>query len=501
MSPSTGTTTRPALEVTGLTKRFGENTALSAVDLAIAPGRVHALIGMNGSGKSTLVKILSGFHEADEGSVLVGGVEAGDADIAFVHQDLALIEDMTIVENFSLGRAVRTRAGRIDRTAERDSARRALERFAIEHLVDHRVDELTKAEKTIVAIARALQDRGSGDREGGVLVLDEPTSTLPASETSRLLEVMRECAADGLSILFISHRLAEVLAVSDDVTVLRNGVRTMHASCAGLEVADLVRAMAGDAGAELEDIAATASSASSDATVVLAAEQLAGTVLAGVDLELHRGEVLGVAGLLGSGVEEIGRLLAGRAQPTGGRVSVDGRSVGPAMARTIGYVTADRAGDGVLSGLTARENASITTVRRYLRRGRIDVSAEREVMHRWFSDMTVYPLDTERGMQQLSGGNQQKVLFARWLSVGLDVLVAEEPTQGIDVHAKAQILAKLREAAAAGLAVVLISGEPEEIVSACDRMVVLASGGVAGSYRAPLDTTTILSTMHTGAPR
>jgi len=491
--------TQPALAVEGLSKRFGATVALAGVDLQIRPGEVHALIGMNGSGKSTLVKALSGFHEPDEGTLRVDGepLAARPEALAFVHQDLALVDELSVLENLSLGRPVTVRRGRVDWGAERTRARAALAPFGLADVVDLRVAQLTKAEATIVAIARALERREQGC---SVLVLDEPTSTLPASETEQLLEVMRACAAEGLAILFISHRLTEIIDVADCVTVLRNGRVGLAAPIAEMTVERLADAMAGDA----REVLATPGDASvgsrreafGDQEPVLVAEGLAGEIVQGVDLRVGRGEIVGVAGLLGSGVEELGRLLSGRAALAAGSVRVEGRPVDRALARRIGFVPADRGADGVLAGLTARENASIADPGRFARRGRLQRGRERSELARWFAEMTVYPAEVDRDMLAFSGGNQQKILLARWLSVGPSVLVAEEPTQGVDVHAKAQILERLTAHAAEGLAVVLLSGEPEEIAAACDRMVVLRDGAIGAQLAAPLAVGNVLAAMH-----
>jgi ABC-type sugar transport system ATPase subunit len=489
------------LSVEGLTKRFGPTTALNGVDLTIHPGSIHALIGMNGSGKSTLVKALSGFHQPDEGRVVVNGREAGlegeDSALAFVHQDLALVEELSVLENLALGRRLATRRGRVDWREERTRARRSLAPFDLQHVADVAIADLTKAEATIVAIARALERREQGCT---VLVLDEPTSTLPASETEQLLGVMRDCARDGLGILFISHRLREVLSVSDDVTVLRNG-EVSHAGRTGdATLEGLVSAMTGGARAALtaDAASATASSsrAASTAEAVLEATGVTGGVLAGVDLRVAPGEIVGIAGLLGSGVEDLGRLLSGRERPTAGSILLKGEPVDRLSAREVGFIPADRGADGVLGGLTTRENASITHPARFLRSGRISRKVERAEMQRWFAEMTVKPADTEADILSLSGGNQQKVLLARTLFVGPQLLVAEEPTQGVDVYAKTQILGRLQAYAAEGLAVVLLSGEPEEISSVCDRMLVLSGGRIGAEFPAPFSTGDVLAAMH-----
>ena len=480
----------------GISKRFGPNVALDDVTLTLEPGSVHALVGMNGSGKSTLVKILSGFYTPDAGQITVGSDHGASKRVAFVHQDLALIEDMTVLENFTLGRQVATRGGVIDWRTERARAVKILSRFALEHVVDERVDEISKSEATIVAIARAV---ATDDHDIAALVLDEPTSTLPTAETSRLLAVMRDCAADGLGVLFISHRLGEVKEVADTVTVLRNG-RVVHAGAvADIDVAGIAAAMAGveaRAMAHLAEQTTMDSVSERDLRPAVEGRALTGHVVKELDITAHYGEVLGVVGLLGSGVEELGKLLSARTSPAAGTVTLDGEPLTPKVMQRVGFVPANRASQGSLRGLSARENGAVADLRRFLRGGRIDQRRERAVMKKAFEEMTVYPNDPELMMEGLSGGNQQKVIFARWLSTDVRVIVADEPTQGVDVHAKSQILSSLRERAAEGLAVILLSGEPEEIISACDRVVVVGAGKVRAEFVAPLRIEEVVSSMN-----
>lgn len=492
----TGTRTLPgsALSAEAVSKSFGDNVALENVSIDIPAGAVHALVGMNGSGKSTFVKILAGFYQRDSGAITVGGVTENFHDkIAFVHQDLALVEPLTVLENLSLGHRIPTRRGCIDRNAERDSVMAALKPFQLERTIDVTVDQLTKAEKTIIAIARAL--RASSDCS--LLVLDEPTSTLPARETQRLLDVAAQCAESGLGVLFISHRLGEIMSVSDSVTVLRNGRVVCSSPTSELSVDRMVKEMGGTSAQPVTVTRSSVAEAQRPGRPIMSARNLCGRTVRGIDLAIHRGEMVGVAGVLGSGIEELGLLLSGRAEPSGGVVALDDAAVG-GRSHPVGFVPANRASQAVLTGLTARENATISDVRPYVSRGRISVRSERARMHELFAAMGVHPLDTEADMLTLSGGNQQKVLISRWLAVDPGVLVADEPTQGVDVYAKGEILAKLRQHVAEGLAVVLVSGEPEEIAAACDRMVVINNGRLQAEFPAPVDVSSVLAEMHKG---
>lgn len=489
--------TAPAVQITNLVKRFGANTALDNVSLEIKAGSVHALLGMNGSGKSTVVKILSGYHEADSGSVTLGDIDGKPAQVAFVHQDLALIQDMTVVENFFLGRKPATKRGTIDWKSERANATRWLDMFSIGHLVDQEISTISKSEQTIVAIARALSQ---GDGNIGLLVLDEPTSSLPAAETQQLLDVMRNTADQGIGILFVTHRLAEVMSVADEITVLRNGVVVDRSRIADTNVAAIATAMAGKELVEYEsaaaiDVAETDETAG-DHAKILEVSDIDGDLVRGLNFSLYQGEVLGIIGLLGSGIEELGDLLSARNAPEAGTVVLNGKQLTADEMNRVGFVPANRPTLGILRGLSAKENASIANIQAYVRGGRIDEKHEFKTMHESFEEMTVYPNDPRLTIESLSGGNQQKVIFSRWLTTDAEMLVAVEPTQGVDVHAKAQILGVLRERAKAGFGVILISGEPEEIITSCDRVIVMGKGKVTGEFRAPIAVETAVSRMH-----
>jgi len=493
----------PALRVSGLRKTFGATVALAGVDLEIRPGSIHALIGMNGSGKSTLIKILSGYHSPDAGTITYGGGTTPDrsAAVAFVHQDLGLVPTMTVLENLRLGRRLATRFGRIDWRREREPARKSLARFGLEATIDTEVQSLTRAEATIVALARALEDCSEGC---SALVLDEPTSALPASESDQLMKVMRECADAGIGVLFVSHQLGEVLTVSDEVTVLRNGQVAWTGLTSETTLESLVMAMTGqliggergnpsnDRDAPTGSLSETSAAAAS----VLSARRLSGQIVRDFGLDVAAGEIVGVVGLLGSGVMELGPLLAGRATPSCGTVELSGALLTERRRQEIGFVPADRQRDGVLAGLTASENVSITHRSRHVRRGRISRPAEDHEVRLWLTELLVDPCEPEADIATFSGGNQQKILMARWLSVHPAALVAEEPTQGVDVLAKAQILDRIAAHARDGLSVVLLTGEPEGILDICDRVAVLRQGSIACEFRPPLDLGEIVAAMH-----
>jgi ribose transport system ATP-binding protein len=482
--PSTRTA---AIQVRHLSKTFGATRALSDVSMEVAPGSIHALIGLNGSGKSTLVKVLSGFYTADEGDVSMG-------EVVFVHQDLGLLPSLTVLENFSIGRPMAQRFGQIDRRAEEERARAALAEFGLEHTVKKQVSSLTQAQCAIIAIARALDRSSSGDV--AALVLDEPTSALPSHEIEMLARAMRTYADRGIGIVFITHRLQEVVDLADTLTVLRNGELVYSGPTTDQSISSMVELMVGDAPTRVE---ADWTPPTRSGAPVLEARGLVSETIDRLDLSVHAGEIVGVFGMTGSGLEVLGSILSGREKAEGGTVHLDGVELvaHSRQVQAIGYVPSDRPRRGVLPGLSVRENISIRSLRGTLSSGRISRRKEAALAQQWCEDLRIKPSDPEAPILTLSGGNQQKAVLARWLAVTPQAIVAEEPTQGIDVWAKTEILHRLRVAAEGGAAVLLTAVEPEEILDFCDRVIVLRKGRVAlDDLRSALSITDILSAMH-----
>jgi ABC-type sugar transport system ATPase subunit len=482
--PSTQTA---AIQIRHLSKTFGATRALDDVSMEVAPGSIHALIGLNGSGKSTLVKVLSGFYTADEGELAMG-------EVVFVHQDLGLLPSLTVLENFSIGRPMAQRFGQIDRRAEEKRARAALAEFGLEHTVKKQVSSLTQAQCAIIAIARALDRSASGDV--AALVLDEPTSALPSHEIDLLASAMRTYADRGIGIVFITHRLQEVVDLADTLTVLRNGRLVYSGPTAEQTIPGMVEMMVGDAPTRVESEWTPPTRAGSP---VLAARQVVSETLDHLDLDVYPGEIVGVFGMTGSGLESLGAVMAGREAPDGGTVQLDGTTLvaNSRRVQTVGYVPSDRPRRGVLPGLSVRENISVRSLPSTLSGGRISRRKETALAQRWADDLRIKPNDAGAPILTLSGGNQQKAVLARWLAVGPRAIVAEEPTQGIDVWAKTEILHRLRAAAGDGAAVLLTAVEPEEILDFCDRVVVLRQGRVVlDELRPDLTITDILSAMH-----
>jgi ABC-type sugar transport system ATPase subunit len=477
----------PVIKIEDVSKRFGATRALDGVSLEVGAGSIHALIGLNGSGKSTLVKVLSGFHHADEGHVKM-------EQVAFVHQDFGLLPALSVLENFAVGRPMAMRLGQIDWRAEAGRARAALKQFGLDDRLHVPVAELSMAQQAILAIARALDRSTEGDTKA--LVLDEPTSALPSHEIEILATAMRGYAASGLGIVFITHRLQEVVDLADTVTILRNGTVVYSGPTAELSISDMVGHMVGDA-PQHADTDWTPNLA--DGAPVLRCRDLHGGTLAGVDLDVRGGEILGVFGMVGSGIEHLGAVVSGRAAPTSGQVTFGGeplQAFGKRMTE-VAYIPSDRVRRGIFPGLSVRENVSLRRLHTVVKHGRISARAERSLARHWVQALKIKPQDPEAPISTLSGGNQQKAVLGRWLAIEPRVIVAEEPTQGIDVWAKADILRELRRAAQGGTGVLLTAVEPEEILDFCDRVVVLRQGRVVADMpRSAASITDIVSAMH-----
>jgi ribose transport system ATP-binding protein len=450
--------------------------ALSNVDLDVRAGEVHALVGQNGSGKSTLIKILAGYHEPDPGGIVeLTGESKGE--LRFVHQDLALVETLNAVENIALARPSPTRWGRCDRRVERERAHVLLERLGRDIDVTVPLLDLSPVDRTLVAMARALDGAGAAC----VLVLDEPTASLPKPEVTRLLAAVEQIKSAGGAVLYVSHRLDEVFEIADRVTVLRDGQLVATREVADLDHDALVELMVGHA---LEPEAEPRPSGRSSETA-LEVSALSGHTIHDFSVEVRAGEIVGVVGLTGSGREDVAEALVGFLPGISGTVHVAGKELTHRSPRAsidagLALVPADRPRHGVILDHSVAENITLPRLRTLLRGLRISRRAERGEAAEWIDRVGLVPPDQTRPIKTLSGGNQQKAVIARWLRARPRVLVLDEPTQGVDIAARAAIHRLLNEAASDGLALLVCSGEMEdELVELCDRVLVMRDGRVA----------------------
>ncbi len=478
-----------ALHLDSITKSFGPTRALADVSLTVARGEVHGLVGGNGSGKSTLIKILSGVVKPDSGTIHIGemtltGVlgsrpdEARNAGLRVVHQKSSVFPDLSVAENLALGSDFpRHRFGAIDWRAQRAKASGVLERFGIDAQPTDQVQRLRPATRAMVAIARALQDLREDNP--GTLVLDEPTASLPPSEVHVVLDAMRRYAADGHAVVFVSHRLDEVLSATDRLTVLKDGVKVAELGTADTDhdqLADLI------AGRRLASTRATDHvRLAGDGRPGLSVRGLSGGGLKHASFAVERGEIVGVAGLLGSGRSSLLRILFGVTERSTGTVTLHGHQLTPrkpieAMRAGVAYVPEDRTTEAVFSELSLVENLSIAGQERYWRRGLLRKRRELRDSLTLIDAFGIKCESPSASIAQLSGGNQQKAILARWMRREPSLLLLDEPTHGVDVGARDDIYGLVRQAAARGTCVLVVSSDAEELELLCDRLVVLRDG-------------------------
>ncbi len=472
------------LKIESLSKRFPGQLALEDVSISLRAGQVHGLVGQNGSGKSTLIKVLAGYHEPESGAeawfdgepfALGSPAASAGAGIRFIHQDLGLIPSLNVVDNLALGRGYGSRVWVRLGKAEQE-ARRLMEDSGVGIDVRRQVAELSPFECSMIAIVRALrEDEGAALR---VLVLDEPTESLAKPEVASLFTVIRNLTRRGIAVLYVSHRLDEVLDICDEITVLRDGRKVETRPSDGLDHDELVRLIVGRAiDTEIEQIEPSAEKA------VLEAKGLFGRSLADTSLSVRPGEILGLAGLVGSGREELPYLLGGGTRAEAGEILVEGERLFPETPRSalehgVVLVGRDRGTQTTIPTMTVRENVTLTRIEskgpiRWLGRKGEQVEAQP-----WIERSGVVPPDPERLIATLSGGNQQKVVLARAMRSRPKVLVLDEPVQGVDIGARVAIFRQLVEIAETGVAIIVSSSEPEDLAAICHRILIFGGGRV-----------------------
>ena len=477
---------QPVLRGESLSKSFGPIEVVHAVDVDVRPGEVHALVGENGAGKSTLMKMLSGYLEPSSGQIRLDGEqvsfrdsnEAEAAGIVLIHQEQSLVPHLTVEENIFLGREPH-RFGIVDQRAARRATRELLDSLKTDVPPTREVRHLSVSQAQMVEIAKAVS------REVRVLCMDEPTDVLTGRETQVLFELVRRLVADGVAILYVSHKLEEVMAIADRVTILRDGMKIGTYDVAELTPEDIARRMVGR---DLADMYPTKKAVPGEAPVALEIEDF--TVpgfCTGASLAVRRGEVLGVAGLIGAGRTELFEGVLGL-RPSSGTVRKDGRAVNwrhPADAKQdrVAYLTEDRKGKGLLLEKILRENVTLQALELFAKPF-VDLRSEQVALENAVEEFDVRVGDTGVTAKALSGGNQQKVVLARWLSTDPAVILMDEPTRGVDVGAKHAIYELLRELAHRGVGVLMVSSDLPEIIGLSDRILVMRDGRLAGELPA-----------------
>ncbi len=481
----------PLLRMTGIVKRFPGVLALGGVDLDVRRGEVHCLLGQNGAGKSTLIKVLSAAYQPDEGEIVWDGepvrlttpVHAMRLGISTIYQELDLVPGLTVTENIFLGHEL-SRAGFSRRGEATERARQLLKRLGHSEIDPHRlVGDLSPAAQQIVSMARALS------HDTRLLVLDEPSAVLDQEEVRNLFRVIRDLTQEGVAVVYISHRLEEIRQIGDRITVLKDG-RTVGT---GLPVdqtptPELIRLMTGRA---IEYVfPPRPATRGRHGEPVLRVEGLSGDRFRDVAFDVHAGEIVGLAGLVGAGRSEILETVYGARRATAGTVSVNGRrlrrgSVRSAVAAGVGLAPEERKSQGLLLDQAVYRNVTVSSLSRFSRGGFLDRAEERRRAEELSRSLDVRPAGVDRMVRTLSGGNQQKIVLARWLLRECKVLLLDEPTRGVDVGARTEIYALVRRLADEGVAVVVVSSEVEEVLGLADRVLVVREGRVV--HEGPAD--------------
>jgi ribose transport system ATP-binding protein len=472
------------LQMVGIDKSFGATRALSGMTLDVYPGEIHALMGENGAGKSTLMKILSGVYTPDAGEIRIDGApvrlhdpaSSRAAGINLIYQELAVAPNLSVAENVFMGSEPRSRFGFVDRAQMRRRTKDVLKQLGAGFHAADRAGRLSIAEQQQVEIARALIHRGR------VLIMDEPTAALSDRETEHLFSVIRGLRDEGLAIIYISHRMAEVHALADRITVLRDGTYVGELSREELDSKRLVQMMVGR---PLDDFYQHKRAASAAGKAALEVENLSGGKIAPASFSVAHGEVLGLAGLVGAGRTELARLLFGADPKRSGTIRLGGKVIETpnpraAMAHGIGYVPEDRKALGLFLQLSVQDNATLNVASQHSRLGMVDRGALRKLANQSIRQLNVKVARADVTVDRLSGGNQQKVLLARWLEIKPRILILDEPTRGVDIGAKGEIYHIIHALAESGVGVIVISSELPEVVGICDRVLVMREGAITG---------------------
>ncbi|WP_345751587.1 sugar ABC transporter ATP-binding protein [Microbacterium rhizophilus] len=485
MAPAVSVQATPALEATGITKSFEGVAALRGVDLSVLPGEIHALLGENGAGKSTLIKIITGLYSHDEGSVTFGGEPAdfssvraaNRSGVVALYQELSIVPTISVAENILLTEGAPSTLGVVRGRAMRQRAQALLDRLNQRIPLRALAGDLSPVKQTMVSIARALA------MDARVLILDEPTASLTDTEIGDLFAVLRGLRDEGVAIVYVSHRLEEVFELCDRLTVMRNGQTIVTKPVSESSIDEVISKMVGREQSELYPRRDTARE-----DVVLAVSGLSGRRVSEVSFQLRAGEVLGVGGLAGSGRSELLRLLAGAQKRSAGRVAVAGAEVGGGVGRAleagIALVPEERRSQGVILSAPITENIAIANLGRVSRAGLVSGTRITALAKEAMANLRIKAAGHRQDVGQLSGGNQQKVVLAKILARGPQVLLMDEPTRGIDVGTKAEIYRLIRELAADGMAVIAVSSELPELIGLSDRILVMHEGRIAGELDA-----------------
>jgi ribose transport system ATP-binding protein len=476
----------PVLQMRGICKQYPGVRALDRASLEVQSGEVHVLLGENGAGKSTLMKILSGAFRADDGDILINGsrvditdpLKARKLGISTIYQELTLVPHLSVAENIFLGKAPTRWPGIVDWTRVRIDAARILGSIGISIDPETRVRDLRLAQQQMVEVARALAD------EARILIMDEPTSALSEREVAQLFATIERLTRSGVAVIYISHRMEEVFRIGTRVTVLRDGCHVATRTIAEVTVPELVRLMANR---DVADHYPRRSHARGDE--LLRVERLSGGGLHDVSFTLHRGEILGIAGLIGAGRTRVARAIAGADPVAQGEVRINGKPVRisspvDAVRARIGFLPEDRKQQGLVLGMSVERNMSMPRLRALSRFGVVDARRERRDAEDAINTLRIRTPGADQMVLHLSGGNQQKVVLAKWLAAHAEVLIFDEPTRGIDVAARHDIYVLMNRLVEAGAGIIMISSDLPEVLGMSDRILVMRGGTIRADIEA-----------------
>ncbi|GEK88341.1 ribose ABC transporter ATP-binding protein [Alkalibacterium putridalgicola] len=471
------------IQMKDIVKGFGSNKVLLGVNLDIKSGEVHALMGENGAGKSTLMNILTGLHKYDSGTIIINGEkrtfenpkEAEENGISFIHQEMITWPDMTVLENLFMGREMKTGWGWIKTKDMRRIAEKLFEDLGVNIDLNREMRTLSVGQQQLVEIAKSLMSNAE------VIIMDEPTAALTEREINVLFDTIEKLTAKNVAIIYISHRMEEIFAISDRITVMRDGVSVDTKPTAQTDNDEVVRKMVGR---DLEDYYPDIETENGD--VLFEVKDLSdGRHYQNINFSVRQGEILGVSGLMGAGRTEIMRGIFGMDKLASGKLLLDGeeisiKSPADAIQKGIGFLTENRKEEGLILGDSLRENISLPSINEFSRTGWINTKEEKEFAELLIKRLTVKTVSGEVPVNTLSGGNQQKVVLAKWIGAGSRVLILDEPTRGVDVGAKREIYMLMKELAERGVGIIMVSSDLPEIIGISDRVIVVHEGHIAG---------------------
>lgn len=470
------------IEMTAISKSFGTNKVLEKIDLVLHSGQVHALMGENGAGKSTLMNILTGLFPASSGTIVIDGVEkqfsnpqeAEAFGISFIHQEMNTWPDMTVLDNLFLGREIKGAFGLLDQKAMKEKAKRAFDRLGISIPLDLPIGSLSVGQQQMIEIAKSLLS------EVSLLVMDEPTAALTDRETESLFQMIASLKKEGVGIVYISHRMEEIFRVTDLITVMRDGIVVDTKPTAETNPAELVKKMVGR---DIDDY--YPAKAAELGELVFEVENLSGECFKDISFQVRRGEILGFSGLMGAGRTEVMRAIFGLDKRTAGRIRLNGQDIQvtnpvQAIRAGIGFLTEDRKEEGLILDFSIKDNMTLPSHKDFSKNGFFDDKTSRDFVQKMIDRLRIKSGRPEMVVGNLSGGNQQKVVLAKWIGIAPKVLILDEPTRGVDVGAKREIYQLMNELAERGVPIILVSSDLPEVLGVSDRIVVMHEGRITG---------------------